>query len=93
MRCFFSILTDKGSKGGRFNIPLLYCYCFMPHTIINDDVVRARDDVVRARDDAVPVRDDVVRARDDAVPEEAEPDDADVAPVRMPTACTCTRLL
>lgn len=80
----------------------------MPLTIINDDdavrvrgtVVPVRDDAVRVRDAVVPVRDDAVLARgaavparDDAVPEEAEPDDADVAPVRMPTACTCTRLL
>ena len=73
----------------------------MPLTIINDDdavrvrgtVVPVRDDAVRARDAVVPVRDDAVPVRDDAVPEEAEPDDADVAPVRMPTACTCTRLL
>ena len=60
---------------------------------VQDAVASVQDAVAPVQDVAAPVRDAVAQAQDDAAPEEAARDDEDVVPVRMPAACTCTRLL
>ena len=81
----FSLIYAR--REGDSKPPPLTAYCFMPLTIINDGAAAPVQDV------AAPVRDAVAQAQDDAAPEEAARDDEDVVPVRMPAACTCTRLL
>ena len=56
-------------------------------------VVQVRVGVVQVRVGVVQVQDAVAPERDGAAPEEAARDDEDVVPVRVPAACTCTRLL
>ena len=95
----FSLIYAR--REGDSKPPPLTAYCFMPLTIINDGAAAPVQDVAApVRDAVAPVQDAVASVQDavasvqDAVaPEEAARDDEDVVPVRMPAACTCTRLL
>ncbi len=102
----FSLIYAR--REGDSKPPPLTAYCFMPLTIINDGdaapvqdvaapvqdaVAPVQDAVAQAQDAVAQAQDAVAQAQDDAAPEEAARDDEDVVPVRMPAACTCTRLL